>query len=376
MIKPLFKSLGAAAAMLAAVILTGLPAAAETSFAGKKVTLIIPFKDGGGSTVYVRFLEPFFKKHMPGNPAIIVRNVPGGGSVKGLNYFVRKAKPDGLMLSNTGSGTVFKFVLGSKSVKYDLKDFIPIIASPFGALIYGDKSLGISSKNLKKLKDVKLVYGARSPTAGELPIILAFELMGLDVKYIFGLSSGKRRQAFMRSEANINYDNMAAYSKKVVPLIREGKAVPLFTLGFMDENGKIGRDPVRPDMPTFFEVYKEIMGKELAGPAFRAMKALFIGRVMAAKTMLLPKGTPKEIVDTYHAVMRKIVADPDFKTGKGKKIVGPYPQALGKQAHAILMEAAAIDDEAKTWLKKWLNKRFGTTIKELKKKPKKKKKSS
>ena len=376
MIKRLFKSLNAVTVLLAALVALAMPASAEVDFSGKKITLIIPFRDGGGSTVYVRFLEPFLKKYIPGNPTLIVRNIPGGGSVKGLNYFVRKAKPDGLMLSNTGSGTVFKYVLGHKSVKYDLKDFIPIIASPFGALIYADTKLGVTAKNLEKLKGKKLAFGGRSPTAGELPIILAFELLGLDVKYIFGLSSGKRRQAFMRNEVNITYDNMAAYSKKVVPMIKEGKAEPLFTLGFMDAKGKIGRDPMRPDLPTFLEVYKKFKGKELTGPPERAMRALFVGRVMAAKTMLLPKGTPKEIVDTYHAVMKKVVADPDFTEGRGKKIVGPYPQALGEDARAILMLAAGIDAEARTWLKTWLNKRFGTTLKELKKKKKKKKKQS
>ncbi|MEQ8195047.1 MAG: hypothetical protein RIB59_11220 [Rhodospirillales bacterium] len=340
----------------------GAPAQAADTLKDKKVTLIIPFKEGGGSTVYVRFLEPLMQKHLPGNPTMIVRNIGGGGSVKGLNYFVRKAKPDGTMVSNTGASTLIKYTLGHKAVKYNLKKLIPVLSSPLGVIVYADKKTGLSSEGIQKIKGMNLTFGGRSPTAGGMALILSYELLGAKMKYIFGLSSGKRRQAFQRSESNINFDSMPSYTKRVLPMIKEGKAVPLYTLGYLSDDGKIVRDPMLPDMPTFFEVYEKVHGKPLTGVRARVMKSLIVGRVMAAKMMLLPEKTPKNIIAMYDAAMKKVVTDPTFTGAKGLKVMGPYPQSLGKNARTVLKEASDMDDEATKWLKDWLKKKFDVTI--------------
>src|SRR5690606_34489732 len=135
---------------------------------------------------------------------------------------------------------------------------------------------------------------------------------------------------------NLTFDNMSAYADRVVPMIEDGEAQPLFTLGFLDGEGNIVRDPMLPEVPTFFEVYERIHGKPLEGPQLGAMKALFMGRVMAAKMMILPKDTPPEIVAAYDEVFAKIASDPDFTGGPGEEIVGPYPQSLGDQARRVL----------------------------------------
>ena len=238
---------------------------------------------------------------------------------------------------------------------------MPIISSPLGALVYTRKSLGAGVGEVEKLKGKKLTIGARSPTSGDINILLAFHLLGLDIKPIFGLSTGKRRLAFQRGEATICQDNMAAYNKHVVPLIKEGVAVPLFTLGFMKPDGSIGRDPMLPEIPTLQEVYKRMHGKELAGPQLNAWQALFTIRVMAAKMFVLPKSTSPEIMEIYHQTMIKIMNDPDFKA-KREKVVGPYDQSLGKEAEAVKLSATSIDPEAKAWLLKWLKDDYNVTI--------------
>jgi tripartite-type tricarboxylate transporter receptor subunit TctC len=71
-------------------------AAQKVDFSGKRIELLVPFPPGGGSDVYSRTLAPFLEKHLPGKPTIVVRNVPGGGSITGANQFHTRAKPDGL----------------------------------------------------------------------------------------------------------------------------------------------------------------------------------------------------------------------------------------------------------------------------------------
>jgi tripartite-type tricarboxylate transporter receptor subunit TctC len=53
------------------------PAIAEVSFKGKTVTIVVPFKEGGGADVLSRLFQPFLQRHLPGNPKVIVYNRPG-----------------------------------------------------------------------------------------------------------------------------------------------------------------------------------------------------------------------------------------------------------------------------------------------------------
>jgi tripartite-type tricarboxylate transporter receptor subunit TctC len=64
-----------------------IPASHSADFSGKTIQWIIPFKVGGGSDVWSRLYAPFFKKYLPGNPTVAVKNMPGGGSIIGSNHF-------------------------------------------------------------------------------------------------------------------------------------------------------------------------------------------------------------------------------------------------------------------------------------------------
>lgn len=143
------------------------------------------------------------------------------------------------------------------------------------------------------------------------------------------------------------------YTKKVLPLIKEGVAVPLYTLGYLGPKGEIVRDPMLPDIPTFNEIYEQIHGKKLSGVEARVWKAVHTIKIMAAKMMVLPKGTKKDVVSVYHATARKVVNDPDVTGKNGKKLLGPYPQALGEDAMEVLLASSVLDPEAQDWLIKW-----------------------
>ena len=334
--------------------------AEAADLAGKKISMIIPFKEGGGSSVHARFFVPLLEKALPGNPTILIRNMDGGGSVKGINYFAAHAKPDGMMIAGTGTGTFFKYVLGDKSVKYDLPEFIPFLNSPFGVIVYARSETGVKGpEDIQKLQNMQLIYGGSGPTAGDLPALLSFDLLGIKLKTVFGLSNAKSRLAFTRGETNLNYDNMASWSKKVVPMVKEGIAVPLFTFGFRGPDGKVGRDPLLPDIPTFFEVYKSIYGKELSGTERKVWMTLFNIRVMGSKMYVLPAGTPKDIVDTYNMAMQKVVVSDAFHSKQGKKILGGYPQTTGANAVETLKDAAVLSAAETAWLKDWLRKTHG-----------------
>ncbi|MEX2451924.1 MAG: tricarboxylate transporter [Rhodospirillales bacterium] len=325
------------------------PGALAADFTGKKIEFYVPFREGGGSDAYARYLAPLFHKYLPGTPDVVVYNVPGGGSVRGVNLFSQKAKGDGLAFATTGTGTYFSQVLGTKAVRYDLKKFIPILSSSFGVIVYVSSKLGITDpKDIAKLRGKELVYGGQAPTKADLPMLLAMDMLKIKMKPVWGLSSGKQRQAFKRGELNILYDNMAAYSDKVVPMIKNGTAVPLFTFGFF-KDGKVERDPIVPDLPSFPEIYQIVHGKAPSGIDWETWKTLFNIRVMASKMIVLPEGTPNDIVSVYEQAVNKMVSV-DFQSSLGKKVMGDYPQSVSADARQIRDAALVMSNEQKKWI--------------------------
>ncbi len=327
------------------------------NFAGKTIEWIIPFGEGGGSDKWARFYAPLLAKQLPGNPNVVVKNVPGGGSTTGTNQFAQRAKPDGLTILGTSGSTQFPFLLEDKRVKYDYADWTTVLGTPTGGVVYVSPKTNVKSlADINKLKGQKLVYASQGPTSLDLIPLLAFELLGLDVKAVFGFKGrGPGRLAFERGEVNIDYQTTSSYLKNVAPsLVEEGKAIPLFTWGGLDSRGRLVRDPTFPDLPHFAEVYEEMYGKKPSGVAFKAWKAFFAAGFPGQKMVFLPKGTSRDVVNTYRKAFANVVASDEFKS-TSKKLLGVYPQSTGKSAEKLKQVATKVDAESKAWIQNWLS---------------------
>jgi tripartite-type tricarboxylate transporter receptor subunit TctC len=245
--------------VLTALIAAGIPFGAKAAdFSGKTIEWIIPFDVGGGTDTWARFNAPFLSKYLPGQPTVVIKNVPGGGSTLGANQFAARARPDGLTLLGTSGSTQFPYLLRDPRVRYDYKDMDVVLAAPTGGVVYTKPEFGIeSAADIGKLKGEKLVYASQGATSLDLVPLLAFDLLGLDVQHVFGFKGrGEGRLAFERGETNIDYQTSSAYLKNVEPLVEQGQAVPLFSWGTLDEQGNLVRDPTFPDLPHFGEVYQ------------------------------------------------------------------------------------------------------------------------
>ena len=89
---------------------------AEVDFSGKTVTWVVPFKEGGGTSRFARFIQPFLTKYLPGNPDIQVMHIPGGGAIKGSNYFQENAKADGTFLFGCSTSVIVNVATGNPLV--------------------------------------------------------------------------------------------------------------------------------------------------------------------------------------------------------------------------------------------------------------------
>lgn len=330
-----------------------------TDFSGKRVEWIIPFKEGGGSDTWARFFAPLISKNLPGQPSVVVKNIPGGGSTKGANQFQRKAKKNGLNILGTSGSTQFPYLLGDRRVRYDYKDWTPVLATPTGGVFYVSPSLGIkSAKDLASLRGKELKYASQGATSLDLVPLLALDILDIDVQAIFGMKGrGAGRLAFERGEVNVDYQTSSAYLKKVTPLVEEGKVIPIMSWGTMDADGNLQRDPTFPDLPHFAEVYEMIHGKKPSGTDFKVWKAFFVAGFAAQKGIFLPKGTSQEVIDTWRDAVEKTVNADDFKSSS-QKVLGLYPQATQADASKAFEAALSISEEDREWVRNWLTSRY------------------
>ena len=356
--------LGIATAALAGIGLgtAGAQAQDAVSFEGETIEWIVPFGEGGGSDTWARFFASYLGDHLPGEPNVIVRNVPGGGSISGANQFAQRAKDDGLSLLGVSGSTQFPYLLGDGRVRYDYRDFVPVLASPTGGVVYIPTSFGVEDiADIAELKDAEFVFPNTGATSLDLVMILAFDMLDLNVRHVFGMNSrGETRLALERGEANIDYQTSASYLTNIQPMVDAGKVVPLFSVGSLDEDGNVVRDPTFPDIPHFLEAYEAMHGEAPGNtPRFEAYMAFFSAGFPAQKMALLPRSTPEPIIEAYRQAFADAVASDALQERKGD-VLGEYPQATGEQAQGLFEIATTISDETRTWMREYLETNFNT----------------
>ena len=343
-----------------------LPAAEATAqkvdFSGKRILVTVPFAPGGGSDVYIRALQPFLEKHLPGKPTIIVLNVPGSRSIPGANRFQERAVADGTHAIVISATTVGSFVFERSRVKFELDKWLPVLLSPQGVVVYASPALGLGgAKDVARLKGKGLVFGGQSAAGGEARSVLTFELLGLKPKYVWGMNRGPVRLAFERNELNINYDSMPGYLGAASKLVKAGKAVPLYSLGITDTKGTLVRDPNVPELPHFGEAYELMHGRKPSGPGYDAWQSVNKMMTMLNKGIFLPAGTPKPVVAAWRTAIANILKDPHFEKHAGQ-IIEVYPQFIGDAALPIIKDATSFKPESWAWLKNYYKSEHNVSI--------------
>jgi tripartite-type tricarboxylate transporter receptor subunit TctC len=351
-------------AMVCALVLAAPAAQAEVDFSGEKIEWIIPFRVGGGSDVWSRLYAPFFQKYLPGNPIVAVKNMPGGGSITGGNYFEQRVRgDDGLVVFGSSGSTSFPYLLGNSKVRYDFAKYHIVFASPTGGVAYINPKMGVKSAADLKGFTQEMNYASQGATSLDIVPLLAFDLLGLNVKAVFGYKGrGAGRVAFEQGEVNIDYQTSTAYIKNVRPLVEQGLAVPLMTWGVLDDEGNIVRDPIEPDLPCFPEVYEMVHGKKPSGQAWNAWKAFMIAGFGVQKAMWLPEKTKPEVIDAYREAAKKILADPEFQTVVEKSL-GGYQQMAGEKARKAFDQVLSVPKEDKAWVVKWIKDEYDIEVK-------------
>src|SRR5262245_43576237 len=112
-----------ALALLLVLIAVQNLAAQTPYYQGKTIRVIVGYPAASAHDLWARMIATQFNKHIPGNPAVIVQNMPGAGSMTATNYMYNVAKPDGTTVLINNAALYFEQLLKKKEVQYDWAKF-------------------------------------------------------------------------------------------------------------------------------------------------------------------------------------------------------------------------------------------------------------
>jgi tripartite-type tricarboxylate transporter receptor subunit TctC len=181
---------------------------AEGFYKGRNINLIVGYGPGGGYDVYGRLIARHIGRYIPGQPSVVVQNMPGAGSLVATNYLYRIAPKDGSVFGTFARNMPLLGLIGSKqSVQFDPMRFTWLgTAASFvndSYVLLARKSSAVQSvEDLKKPGGQALVIGSTAEGASSdiLPTVLR-DLLGFNIKAVSGYTdSGQLFLAIDRGE--------------------------------------------------------------------------------------------------------------------------------------------------------------------------------
>src|SRR5581483_900964 len=224
-----------------------------TSFAGKTVTVLVPYTAGGSADVIARQMVLLLGKHIPGEPSVVVQNMPGAGGIVGENWVYNIAPKDGTVVGQfVFPSIVAQSLFHTEAIQFELGKLRWLAGVSEPTVLYVSPDLGIKTAEELPRVTQRIFIGDSSPdsTRGMLGR-LVLKILEKDHQFVTGYgSSGDMRAAIRRGELSMVAEGLSAYSQAAKPLAEQGIIVPLAQDGVI-QDGKIVRDPRLADLPTY-----------------------------------------------------------------------------------------------------------------------------
>ena len=316
--QPRLKSILTAGALIASSFLASMPARAQQpieNFSGKTLTIVVGLAAGGSADTLVRLFTPHLKKHIPGEPNILVQNMPGAGGVLSFNYMYEKAKPDGQTIIMTLWDPLAQ-ALGNQGLRarYDQYDFIGGISDIRVNYMRVDSVPGGAKKpaDVMRAKDISIGAYATTDISGILSH-LTLKNLGVPHKVVTGYRGGSDVfLALQRGEVHVHNTSIGTYRTRSKSFITTGEGMGLAYLVPSDDKGNYKRDPRITDMPVFQDLYKEIHGKLPEGAEWNAFNWAVQQFGDLAYVAMAPPGTPPATLAVLRKAMKDAMEDPAF----------------------------------------------------------------
>jgi tripartite-type tricarboxylate transporter receptor subunit TctC len=281
--------------LISALLAHGAMAESGDFYKGKSITLFAGQPPGGGIDSEMRLVGQFLGKHIPGQPTIVARNMPGAGGLILGNHLFSVARPDGLTLGMPGrSGFVLAPIISAADTKYDLRKFTWIGSSASSNFVMWMRK----GSNIKSLDDMKkagrtvVIAGSGSTTANSIiPEVLA-KYENIPIKVVRGYPGiADAVLAVERGEA----DGVLCQRASIRPdMLASGVVVPAFQLF-----------EVEPNVPILQSLITDAREKQLLELLSAPQK---LGLPLVA-----PPGVPDELIKVLRASYLKMVATKEYQ---------------------------------------------------------------
>jgi tripartite-type tricarboxylate transporter receptor subunit TctC len=298
------RTLGTAAAVLM-VLSTATAARADAVadfYKGKQITVVVGYGPGGGYDVYTRLLLRHMPRYVPGNPTMVVQNMPGAGSLRAANFVGNAASRDGLTLGVFGAPAALEPLFGNKDAKFETTAFAWLGNMIRDTAACGTwHNSGIASLDQIVKSKTEVVFGASGHGSyGYQHAMVLKHMLGAKLRVVTGFTGIKDiGLALERGEVQA----ACALALSTAKSTFEGN-VKRGELKYFVQFGKDKDVPYFGGAPNF---YKMIKGDEQ-----RQLADLFFGQSEIARPLIGPPGMPAALAAALRKAMADTVADKAF----------------------------------------------------------------
>jgi tripartite-type tricarboxylate transporter receptor subunit TctC len=311
--------------VIAMALLAGvtMPAGADEVadfYKGKTVTLVVGHEPGTGFDVYARVLQRHLRPHIPGNPSVIVQNMPGVGGIAAANWLYNSAPRDGTVVSSFVYTVPFEPLMANNAARFDPTKFNWIGNMEEGVAVCGlSKAAGVTT--FEQMRTTETLIGGASVNGALARSALAVKnLFGAKIRVVAGYKgTASMKIAIARDEIR---GVCGLLMSTITSTWREdyeaGNFFPVIQLSGRTRIGKIANvdDFVKSDDDR--QVHGLIFGAQALGKLYAA-----------------PPGVPAVRRDALRAALMAAMKDPAFVAEAAKTQMDVSPMT-GAEVEAFI----------------------------------------
>ena len=314
-----------AAAIAASALIAGQPSAQAQSledfYRGKTLSMVVSSSPGGGYDALSRAISRHLSNHVPGNPTVVVRNMPGAGGIVATSYINKVAPRDGLTIAGVQNNTPFEPLFGTKEADYDptKMTWLGTPSVETGLLIVWHTSKVMTLADAQKMEMTAGASGANSTPSFYARLLN--ELLGTKIKVIAGFPG--QNEAYLAMERGeldsygvTFWSSLTSTKPNWLP---EKKIRVLLQYGPEKESDL-------PDVPFGPDLIKNEADKLLMEAAYAPLAA---GRPFVA-----PPALPADRTAALRKAMMDTFKDPDFLAEAAKQQLQVDKPRTGEQIQA------------------------------------------
>ena len=297
-------------------------------YRGKQITIAVGFGAGGGYDTTTRIVAPHLGKYIPGNPSVVVQNMPGGGSMRLANYLYNAAPKDGTFLGVISASISLEPLFGNKKAKFQTLKFGWIGSFHRESLACGVwKKAKTGVRTLDDLINSKktIVFGATSagsPTSQH--VIFLKNMFHANVRVVTGYKGTKGvNLAMQRGEVDGTCGMFeSAITGPYAPYVKSGDLI-LFT--------QFGHEPSRVfgNATMMYDHLKSSSDRKIADLIFR--------QSILARPLAAPPNTPHDRVAALREALLATMKDPEL-VRDAKKIKLTFNPVPGEEVTQIFRD--------------------------------------